>query len=95
MQKKVGKTIRNAAKTVKFPKKVKNYYYGYFIIFYYHYYCFVVIPASMALIVEGSELYCCKTEIHRNSVVVQASRRMGWALLELQAETGIEKRTIQ
>ena len=43
--------------------------------------------------VEGSELCCC-TECNGKSVVSQAACRMGWRLFELQAETGIEKRTI-
>ena len=34
------------------------------------------------------------TEGGRISVVSEASCRMGWTLLELQAETGLEKRTI-
>ena len=49
-------------------------------------------PSGFAI--EGSELYCYNTESERNSVVSPASYRMGWALLELKAETGIEKRTI-
>ena len=43
--------------------------------------------------VEDSELYCYNTEGDRNFVVSQAWCRMGWIMLELQAETGIEKRT--
>ena len=38
--------------------------------------------------------YSYNTENDRNSVVSQASCRMVWTLLELQAEIGIEKRTI-
>ena len=44
--------------------------------------------------VEDNELYYYNPEGDRNSVVSQASWRMGWALLELQAKTGIGKRTI-
>ena len=44
--------------------------------------------------IEGSELYCYNTEDDRSPVASQASCRMEWTLLELQAETGIEKRTI-
>ena len=55
------------------------------------------MPVNMALVVdtavEGSELYCYNTEGNRNSVVSQVSSRMGRTLLELQAETGIEKRS--
>ena len=42
-------------------------------------------------VVEASELYMHNTEGNRNSVVSQAPCRMEWTLLELQAETGIEK----
>ena len=41
--------------------------------------------------VEGSELYYYNTEGNRNSVLSQALCRMGWTLLELQAEKGAEK----
>ena len=44
--------------------------------------------------VEGSELYCYKTDGDGISVVSQAQCRMGWTLLQLQAETSVEKRTI-
>ena len=43
--------------------------------------------------VEDNELYCYNREDDRNSVVSQASCRMEWTLLELQAETVILKRT--
>ena len=44
--------------------------------------------------VQGSEICNYNTEGDRNSVVSEVSCRMGWTLLELQAETGIEKQTI-
>ena len=37
--------------------------------------------------VNGSELYYYNIEGKQNSVVSQASCRIGWTLLELQAET--------
>ena len=40
-------------------------------------------------VVEGSELYSYNTEGDKSSVVSQASCRIGWTLLELQAEAGI------
>ena len=42
--------------------------------------------------VEDSELRCYNTDGGINSVVSQASCRMGWTLLELQAETDIKNR---
>ena len=41
--------------------------------------------------VEGSEMYCYNTEGDRNSVISQASFRMGCTLLEFQTKTDIEK----
>jgi hypothetical protein len=40
--------------------------------------------------VDGSELYFYNTEGDINSVVSQASCKMGWTLLEFQIETGME-----
>ena len=37
--------------------------------------------------VEDNELCCYNTEGDRNSVVSQASWKMGWTLLELKVET--------
>ena len=55
--------------------------------------CHLIWHLYVDTTVEGSELYCCNAEGDRNSVASQALWRMGWTLLELQAETGIEKRT--
>ena len=48
----------------------------------------------MALVVCGhcSEIYRYNTEGDRNSGVNQVLFRMEWILVELQVETGIEKR---
>ena len=42
--------------------------------------------------VEEIEIYCYNTEGDINSVVSEASCKMGWILIELQAETGIGKK---
>jgi hypothetical protein len=42
----------------------------------------------------GSKIYFYIKEGDINSVVSQASCRMGWTLLELQVETDIEKQVI-
>ena len=44
--------------------------------------------------IESSDLHCYNTAGDRISVVSQTTSRMGWILLELVAEIGIEKRTI-
>ena len=44
--------------------------------------------------VQGGEIYSFNTEGDRYPVVSQASCRMGWSLIEVQADTGIEKRTV-
>jgi hypothetical protein len=44
--------------------------------------------------IEVSAIFCYNAEGDRNPASSQASCRMAWTLFEIQAETGIEKRTI-
>jgi len=46
----------------------------------------------MALVLR--ELYCYNTEGERDSAINETTCRIGLTLFELQAETGIENRTI-